>query len=86
MTKYGWILVENMPRSAVAVVGQVLLVIFGFILPNGAQDQEEMLELLLVWFFSGLALLPIIVLVASVRYEMRILSHKAVASVEKIAV
>lgn len=70
-TTYAWPLVERIPREVVEAVGRVLLVVFWPLLPNGVHEQEEMLELLLVWVFSGLALLPITVMVVTVWRDTR---------------
>jgi ABC-type nitrate/sulfonate/bicarbonate transport system permease component len=70
-TTYAWPLVERMPQPVVEAVGRILLVVFWPILPNGVHEQEEMLELLLVWVFSGLALLPITVMIVSVWRDTR---------------
>ncbi len=70
-TTYAWPLVERMPQPVVEAVGRILLVVFWPLLPNGVHEQEEMLELLMVWFFSGLALLPITVLIVSAWRDTR---------------
>ncbi|MBK6569612.1 hypothetical protein [Candidatus Aalborgicola defluviihabitans] len=70
-TAYAWPLVERMPHPIVDAAGRVLLVVFWPLLPSGVHEQEEMLELLLVWVFSGLALLPIAALVISVWFTAR---------------
>jgi hypothetical protein len=70
-TTYAWPLVERMPQPLVEAVGRVLLVIFWPLLPSGVDEQEELLELLLVWVFSGLALIPIFVFVGVVRHDLR---------------
>ena len=70
-TTYAWSLVERTPKSAVEAVGRFLLMVFWPFLPNEVHEQEEMLELLLVWVFSGLAYLPIAVLLVSAWHDAR---------------
>ena len=70
-TTYAWPIVERMPPSLVDCVSRVLLFVFWPLLPSGVHEQEEMLELLLVWVFSGLALIPLFVFLVVVRYDLR---------------
>lgn len=70
-TTYAWPLVERMPQRVVEIVGRILLVALWPLLPGGVHEQEEMLELLLIWVFSGLALLPLAVLMLSIRHDVR---------------
>jgi uncharacterized membrane protein YhaH (DUF805 family) len=68
-TTHAWPLVERMPQEVVETAGRILLVVFWPLLPSGVHEQEEMLELLLVWVFSGLALLPITVMMVTVWHD-----------------
>ena len=70
-TPHAWPLVERVPQPIAEKTVKILAAVFGPVLPTSVHEQEEMLELLMVWLCSGLALLPIVVFTASVWHEFR---------------
>lgn len=71
MSPYAWPLVERMPQALLDAMGRVLFIIIHPLLPSGVHEQEEMLDLLLVWVFSGLAFIPLVTFICTLWHDLR---------------
>lgn len=56
-----WRLIEMVPRPVVSGAASFLLLVSAPVQPSGVHEQEEFLELLLVWLFSAPVSIPALV-------------------------
>ncbi|MBK7461301.1 MAG: hypothetical protein IPJ50_00180 [Betaproteobacteria bacterium] len=77
-----WRLIELLPRPVVSGAASFLLVLSAPLQPNEVHEQEQFLELLLVWLFSAPVSIPALVAAYfAVRHFCQFLGHRKNESV-----